>query len=663
MTGQAPLLDELPCGVMTVAADGTLLAANATLARWTGHAPGELVGREVTTLFPQAGRLMWHTYVLPLLDTQEQVEEASLMLQRAQGGTIDVLLNARSQTDADGQRRIHCICLRLQERRRLEYQLLTAKRVAQEAPGLLFQLSRDPQGRLGFTYVTEGMRALFGVSPAVALRDAAAVWATVHPEDLPLLRQAMSDSAAQQAPWRLEYRVRLGGEDQWRETHASPTREPDGTMLWHGYTQDISERKRMEQSLRERDAAEQANQAKSTFLARMSHELRTPLNGILGFARLLKLQGTPLDEEQRRKVGYIESAGESLLHLINEVLEISRIEAGHTSVDVQPMLLDEVLRQAMRLVGPLAAARQVRLIAPKRQGWWGLADEHRLLQVLNNLLSNAIKYGPPNGVVSVFVDEDARGVTLSVQDEGPGLSATQQAQLFQPFNRLGAERTGVEGVGLGLVITRGLVELMGGHLSLVSQPGRGTCFSVTLRRLPNEDRAADTTEDWVSTGPGALTELSAVLPEPKLDSTAGPGPASVLYVEDNRVNAVLMQAVFETQSRYALTVVETGAEAISALSKLCPVVLLLDMHLPDTDGIALLRRIRHLPGLARVPAVAVSADAMPADIERALNAGFAAYWTKPLNVSRLLLDLDGLLGQPAAAPPVASHSSSGTMAD
>jgi PAS domain S-box-containing protein len=661
MTGQAHLLDELPCGAMTVAADGTLLAANATLAQWTGYAPEALIGRLVTTLFPQAGRLMWHTYVLPLLDSQELVEEASLMLQRAQGGSIDVLLNARRQTDADGRQLIHCICLRLQERRRLEYQLLTVKRVAQEAPGLLFQLRSDPQGRMGFTYVTEGMRALFGVSPAVALRDAAVVWAAVHPEDLAQMRQAMSDSAAQLAPWRLEYRVRLHGEDQWRETHASPTREPDGTVLWHGYTQDISERKRMEQSLRERDAAEQANQAKSSFLARMSHELRTPLNGILGFARLLKLQGAPLDEDQRRKVGYIESAGESLLHLINEVLEISRIESGHTSVNVQPMLLDEVLRQAMRLVSPLAAARQVRLMAPKRQGWWVLADEQRLQQVLNNLLSNAVKYGPPNGVVSLFVEDDARGVTLSVQDEGPGLSAAQQAQLFQPFNRLGAERSGIEGVGLGLVITRGLVELMGGQLSLVSQPGRGACFSVSLRGLPNEARPADATEDWVSTSPGELAELSADLPG--LETARASGPEPVLYVEDNRVNAVLMQAVFETQSHYELTVVETGAEAITALSRLCPVALLLDMHLPDTDGIALLRRIRHLPGLASVPAVAVSADAMPADIERALDAGFAAYWTKPLNVSRLLVDLNELLCQAVTTPQLASRASSGTMAD
>lgn len=646
---EAPDLHALPCGLFSVGPQDELLWVNDTVAQWLGHDAEALIGQPVGTLFPQAGRLMWHTYVLPMLDTQGVIEEASMMLLRAHGGTIDVLLNARRVPNPPGgDLRIQVSCFRLLERRRLELQLLTVKRVAEEAPGLLFQMRRQPGGQVAFTYVTEGMRTLFGVSPSVALRDAQAVWAAVHPEDLPRLHLAMVRSADQLQPWRQEYRVRLHGQEQWRETHASPSHEPDGTVLWHGYTADISARKQLEQSLRDKEAAEQANQAKSSFLARMSHELRTPLNGILGFARLLKVQGAPLDDDQRRKVGYIEVAGDSLLHLINEVLEISRIEAGHTSVNVQPMQIDEILRQALRLNEPAAAARQVRLLAPAQQGWWAEVDEHRLLQVLNNLLSNAIKYGPPSGTVRLSAEVEDGVLTLSVQDEGPGLSEAQQAQLFQPFNRLGAERSGVEGVGLGLVITRGLVELMGGHMTVESAPGQGACFKVHLQSVAEQDTL--TQADWVSTGPGGLDELAVATAE-TLVSTATEAEA-VLYVEDNRVNAVLMQAVFETQSRFSLTVAETGAEAVSALASLRPCALMLDMHLPDTDGIALLQRLRHLPGLSEVPAVVVSADAMPADIERALASGFSDYWTKPLDVARVLPGLAALVDAAAASSSV-----------
>jgi signal transduction histidine kinase len=629
--------DTLPCGVMTLALDGCVLAANETLAKWLERDPASLQGIAVGALFPQAARLMWHSYVMPMLTIEGHIEDASLMLSRAAGDTLDVLFSARRHTLSDGRVVIRCVCMRLQQRQ-LEYQLLTVKRVAEEAPGLLFQLRRQTNGQLVFTYVTESVRTLFGVGPTAALRDADAVWAVLHPEDAPQWCQALRESADRLRPWRLEYRVILGGQDQWRETHASTSLDADGTVLWHGYTHDITARKRMEQILRDKEAAEQANQAKSVFLARMSHELRTPLNGILGFARLMALDGGRLDGDQRRKVGYIEAAGESLLHLINEVLEISRIESGHMSVSVQAMCLDGVLHQAMRMVSPMAAASSATLQPPFRQGIWAMADEQRLLQVLLNLLSNAIKYGPRGGVVSLQVDEDEHAVTLSVQDQGPGLSAAQQTQLYQPFNRLGAERKGVDGVGLGLVIARGLAELMGGELTVSSMPGLGARFGIRLQRTSlslSEDPC-----EWVVTGPAPLIEL------PRTEAAGAlPGiPAiPILYVEDNRVNALLMEAVFEAPCRFELIVAETGAEALEAVALCRPAAFLLDMHLPDTDGIALLQRLRSIPCLAAIPAVAVSADAMPADIERALASGFAAYWTKPIDIARLLPDLEGLL--------------------
>ncbi|AWI52232.1 hypothetical protein DEH84_01360 [Aquabacterium olei] len=649
--------DMLPCGLVRLDRDGVVQAANVTLARWLGVAqPDELHGRGVTTLYPQAGRLMWHTYVQPMLAAQGEVEEVSMLLQRRDGTVVDVLLNAR-RDEVDGG--VLVVFMRIKERRRLEYQLLAIKRVAEEAPGMLFQLRRSPQPELGlaFTYVTEGVRPLFGVTPAQALADARALWDAVHPEDLAQLMEAVAQSAASMRPWRLEYRVMLDGHEQWRETHASPHGEPDGTVLWHGYAQDITGRREMEHHHHEREAAERASQAKSAFLARMSHELRTPLNGILGFARLMRTQGAPLDADQRRKLGYIEAAGDSLLHLVNEVLELSRIEAGHTSIHVQPTQVDPVVRQAMRLVEPLAVSRHVGIVPPVQQGWWAMADDNRLLQVLLNLLSNAIKYGPRGGAVTVDLRSEGGRVVIAVQDEGPGLSEAQQTQLFQPFNRLGAERTGVEGVGLGLVITRGLVELMGGELQLRSRPGLGACFQVTLQPVPGAEDEPQGHDPWTPTGAGALDALE---PAPgHTEATVPPAPdrvREVLYVEDNRVNAILMASVFEDRPDFHLTVAETGAEALERARTLQPDALLLDMHLPDMDGLALLAALRRLPHLARVPAAVVSADAMPADIERALAAGFAAYWTKPLDIGRLMAELTVLVaGAPARgdAPPAA----------
>ncbi|WP_298015388.1 ATP-binding protein [uncultured Aquabacterium sp.] len=640
--------DVLPCGLVRLDRDGLVRAANVTLAGWLGVAgPEELHGRGVTTLYPQAGRLMWHTYVQPMLAAQGEVEEVSMLLQRVDGTVVDVLLNAR-RADADGGALV--VFMRIKERRRLEYQLLAIKRVAEEAPGMLFQLRRSsqPESHLAFTYVTEGVRPLFGVTPVQALADANALWSVMHPDDRAQLMAAVAQSAASLQPWRLEYRVLLDGREQWRETHASPHGEPDGTVLWHGYAQDITGRREMEHHHHEREAAERASQAKSAFLARMSHELRTPLNGILGFARLMRTQGAPLDADQRRKLGYIEAAGDSLLHLVNEVLELSRIEAGHTSIHVQPMEVDPVLRQAMRLVEPLAVSRHVVIVPPVQQGWSALADDNRLLQVLLNLLSNAIKYGPLGGAVTVDVRNEGGRVVIAVQDEGPGLSEAQQTQLFQPFNRLGAERSGVEGVGLGLVITRGLVELMGGELQLRSRPGLGACFQVALQPVPGTQDDQHRHDPWAPTGAGALDPLA-----PAGDGTmAARLPATarvreVLYVEDNRVNAILMASVFEDRPDFHLTVAETGADALEAARTLRPDVLLLDMHLPDTDGLALLAALRRLPHLAQVPAAVVSADAMPADIERALAAGFAAYWTKPLDIGRLMAELSELV---AGAP-------------
>lgn len=640
MPASAHHFDDLPVAVAVVNDDGLLLDVNQTLAGLRGQAAAQLRGQQLGVLLSRASSLLYHSYIFPLLKMSGQVDEVSIQLQDDKGQRIDALLSARREVAHD-MGVVRCVFMRLKERGRLEYQLLTAKRAADEAPGLLFQLRRMRGEPARFTYVTDALRRLFKVAPAQALEDADVVWRLIHPDDAPQLRETLDASARDLSPWRCECRAVIDQWPIWLELHATPSQEPDGAVVWNGYIADITERKDMELGLREKASAERANQAKSEFMAHMSHELRTPLNGILGFAQLLQLQDAGnLRADQRSKLGYIEAAGHSLLRLINEVLEISRIEAGHMAVEMAPLPLDEVIQSALLMAEPLAARRAVSLSWVGGRGAMVQADRHRLGQVLLNLLSNAIKYGPERGRVEVQVVQGAgEAVELRVQDQGPGLSPAQQAQLFQPFNRLGAEHGQVEGVGLGLVITRGLIELMGGQLQVRSRPGEGACFVVRL--MPATAPAPDNGDPGLPLSPDHQEAQAA----------AGSGVRQrVLYVEDNPINALLMQSLFEGSTAFELQVLDSGAKALAALRDgAWPDALLLDMHLTDTDGVSLLQAIRRLPTWAQQPVVAVSADAMPDEIRRALDAGFDDYWTKPLDVTRIQPALHRLLSARGAS--------------
>jgi PAS domain S-box-containing protein len=475
--------DLLPCGLAEIGDDGQLLRINACLGRWLGVDPAAMIGQPVGQILSRAAALMYHSYIYPVLRLGRDVEEAAITLQRPGGERMDTLMCARRVSRGATQVSV-CTFQRIQERKRLEYQLLTAKRAADEAPGMLFQLSQPREGPLAFSYASQTMLALMGVAQQQAEQSADVVWSAVEPMDRAELLRSLKASAQGDTPWRGEFRVNIQGEPHWRELHATPMRDADGRTLWHGYVADISERKQLEASVRDKLAAERANQAKSAFLSRMSHELRTPLNGIMGFAQLMSLhQADNLREDQRHKLDYIQMAGHSLLRLINEVLDISRIETGLLRIDMADVALDAWVGRAIDLASPLAQARQVRL---RRDGEAGLVvrgDAQRLEQVLLNLLSNAIKYGPEGGVVDVRVAREGAMAMVSVSDEGPGLSAAQRRHLFEPFNRLGAERSRTEGVGLGLVIARGLMQHMGGELSLAEGDGSGACFCLSLPLL------------------------------------------------------------------------------------------------------------------------------------------------------------------------------------
>jgi signal transduction histidine kinase/ActR/RegA family two-component response regulator len=638
MSGSSPgqwRIDDVPIGLLAVTEDGRVLEANARLGQMLGQDPATLVGQNLDRVFMPAARLLYHSYLLPLLKLHGHVSEVALPLRSHAGERVDTLFTA-SRHAPDEQQPLACVrfaFLPWRERRRLEDQLLSAKRAAEQVPGLLFELKQDASGKQTFPYASDSLRRLYGVPPQDALNDAELVWQTLHPEDLPAWRAALDESARAVSPLRCEYRVLLHGKITWRETHASPQRLPDGACLWHGYTADVTERKALMAQAMERDAAERASRAKSEFLARVSHELRTPLNGILGFSQLLTAPAAGVREPgHRRQVQYIESAGRALLQLVDEILDIAHIESGGVRMNLQAVDVAAALREAMNIVTPMARQRQVRLrLEAGGAQCWAQADAHRLAQCLLNLISNAVKYGPEGGEVRLSVAAHGARLVVSVTDQGPGLTPTQMVHLFEPFNRLGAERSQVEGSGLGLVITKGWIELMGGRLSVANVPGGGACFSFDLTL---DSRVAHNLLPSPFAGRSSPVQLD--------DASSGPR-VELLYVEDNEINAILMESILQLRPQCRLHLAQDAASALYLAQQIKPDLLLLDLHLPDMTGPELLVQLRCLPGLASVPAVAVSADAIAEHVNQVRQAGFVGYWTKPLDLRLVLSELDALL--------------------
>jgi len=454
----------------------------------------------------------------------------------------------------------------------------------------------------------------------------------LHPEDRAAEAQARArliEGEVPMAHWHLRC-ITADGRTLWARASVSVLRSAQGQprrMVW--VMEDITEHLALEEAQRARKGAEAANLAKSEFLSRMSHELRTPLNAILGFTQLLELdRRQPLAPHQMDWTTQMRHAGWHLLRMINDTLDLSRIESGH--VDLMPETLDlsELTAAAVGLVEPAAQKRKVAIEVHLGEGARSIVgDATRCKQVLANLLSNAIKYNQPDGRVIITSRlADDRRVAIEIIDTGEGMTAEQLAQLFQPFNRLGRESGPVEGTGIGLVISRRLTELMGGTLYARSTPGMGSTFTLELPR-------------------GASTPVRP--PAAEEDSDDLPIPAYrrrlVHYVEDNETNAEVMRGILALRPQIDLEVSALGLDGLAAIRARRPSLVLLDMQLPDVDGLELLRHLRNDPDTADIPVVVVSADATQARISQAIAAGATHYLTKPVNVSELLGALDGIL--------------------
>ncbi|MCR4303610.1 MAG: PAS domain S-box protein [Gallionella sp.] len=399
---------------------------------------------------------------------------------------------------------------------------------------------------------------------------------------------------------------------------------------------DVTERKRMDAELESaKSLAEKANLAKSEFLSSMSHELRSPLNAILGFGQLMESDSPPPTPTQKESIAQILQAGWHLLKLINEILDLAKIESGQVPMSREPVLLADVLVECQSMIEPQAQQRGIKLTFPQPGiPYFIHADRTRVKQVLINLLSNAIKYNREQGTVEVKCTESAPGrIRISIKDSGAGLTPEQLAQLFQPFNRLGQEAGGEEGTGIGLVVAKQLVELMGGAIGVESTVGAGSVFWFELVSVAEPLLALE--ESAMQGGNAAAVAQPHAPREARLHT--------LLYVEDNPANMKLVEQLIARYPDFSLLTAVNGNSGIEIARTSHPDVILLDINLPDINGFEVLNILRSDPATAHIPVIAVSANAMPLDIKRGMKAEFFRYITKPIKVGEFMEALDAAL--------------------
>ena len=476
---------------------------------------------------------------------------------------------------------------------------------------------------------------VFGLSPEEDVNNFARFQELIYPEDRDMVMQAIGMALRGGPRYEVEYRtVWPSGEVRFVHSQGDVILDEAGQpRRMFGTVQDVTERKLV-------DEVKRASKAKSEFLSRMSHELRTPLNAILGFGQLLERQKPT--EVQRKRVGYILSAGKHLLDLINEVLDISRIEAGRMQLSLEPVCVADALEETLDLMRPLATERSIQLSASADidAGVHVLADRQRFKQVLVNLLNNAVKYTPFFGGVAVSYHVPGNEkVRVLVSDTGPGIPAEKLARLFTPFERLGAEQSAIEGTGLGLALSQRLMDAMGGSIGVESAVGKGSTFwiELPLAKSPLERFPRD----------GAANGAR--------QPSSEPASRSILYIEDNLSNLALIEQMLAERPGTALLTCMQGKVGLDLARQHTPDLILLDLHLPDLPGWDVLSQLKADSTTRHIPVVVISADATKRQMNRLMSAGAAHYLTKPLDVNKFFQVLDETNGidsveqSPAAA--------------
>ena len=520
--------------------------------------------------------------------------------------------------------------------------------IAANVPGMVNRFVIRADGSYAFEFVSEGCRDIYGLEPEQLLSNANLAIDMVHEDDKANLERALAESAATLEPLRWAGRIVCPDTKKivYIQAAARPERQANGDVVWDGVVTDVTERRQAEEDRRAKEEAERANAAKSEFLSRMSHELRTPLNAILGFGQLLELEAQT--DGQHESVRHVIQAGRHLLKLIDEVLDISRVESGHMALSLEAVPIHEFVQETITLIRPLAQQREIAMLVrggagdeAAGHGPYVTADRQRLKQVLLNLLSNAVKYNVPGGRVTLEYTLTSNHLRLTVGDTGPGIPAEKRLRLFTPFDRLDAERGNVEGTGLGLALSKSLMEAMGGTLGLEE----GTPASA--HTLADDSR-----------GPGAAFFLKCPLADNPLDVLASAGGSStreaarvealpagrtLLYIEDNLSNLTLVERLMGAYPEVRLLTAMQGTLGLDLARQHRPDLILLDLHLPDMFGAEVLRRLRADESTRNIPTVIISADATERQIEHLRKAGAYEYLTKPIDLKKFLAVLREIL--------------------
>ncbi len=636
----ASVIESLPGSMFVIGADGMIQMANARVKSMLGYEPDELLGKKIETIVPQRYRGSHERHTEQFMSSPAERKMGAgreLYAQHKDGNEVPVDIQLNTVV-ADTETYVLALVVDITEHRNIKLQIAAERSYLRS---VLDSLSDgveicDEAGKI--VYVNAALKKLYGIPESANTNEHWSDFGSlflpdgktpVPADQLPLYRAAQGTDLP---PLELSV-VPSGHPTRSVVVRASPVILENGTRKGAvAVVHDITDRKRAEIELRDaKNDAERANRAKTQFLSNMSHELRTPLNSILGFAQLLVLDDE-LDEQLRSSVGKIQAAGEHLLNLISDALDMSRIESGNLRVDPKPTHALSVVRECAVLVHPIANKYGIRLsidegIAP----YYEInVDPTRFKQVLLNLVSNAAKYNHRGGSIWIRCDAAPNDrIRFSVKDNGEGISEELQRQVFQPFNRLGHERGQVEGTGIGLVISKGLVELMGGTISFRSKRGEGSEFTV---EFPARVGATYVDSQSIAASP-QVTQLE----------TANCS-FDCLYIEDNQANIELVDALLKGYWPNARLITAASAELGLELAAVHqPHLVLLDIFLPGMDGYLALAQLRAMAELKETPVIALSASASETDIRRGTNAGFAAYLTKPIHVPTMLATMENVL--------------------